>query len=515
MRAEVSTKMGAAARPLAQASWWVYGAAGLLVLISRLPWTSRVLYHWDSVNFALALGEFNLAKEQPQPPGYLLYVWLGRLVQLALPDPQSAMLAISIAASAAAVVALAWLGTLLFNRRVGWMAAAFLAASPLFWFYNEIALPHSLDAFLVIVSAGLLYGVMRGEQKYLLPAVVVLAVAGGVRQQTLVFLAPAALFALRKQNWRRLLAAAGLGALLCLAWFIPLIAASGGLAAYLQVTNDFTDRFMRTTSLLMGAGWWGLQRNLTKLALYTGYGWSVFALPAGIAALWRARRLRLDERAIFLALWLLPAVGYYLVIHMGQQGLVFVYLPALLLISAACLDGLLARQPRLRLACAAALVALSAGIFLFGPEYPLGEGRLRLLTAQTIANSDRYYLERFAAIRAQFPAQSTLIVAANWHHVQYYLPEYRTLPFTLGAKWEVEESAPVNPQAAEVRGSAAELGLLAGAPARVVLFDPPLAAFTQAPLSAAGSPGAPLAVLTLGPQQIFQLGADAFGVVGP
>ena len=67
------------------------GILFLLALVSRLPFRRRVLYHWDSVNFAYAILEFSVAKEQPQPPGYIVYVWLCRLVDLLFGDAQATM----------------------------------------------------------------------------------------------------------------------------------------------------------------------------------------------------------------------------------------------------------------------------------------------------------------------------------------------------------------------------------------------------------------------------------------
>ena len=55
-------------------------------LLSRIPFRSQVLYHWDSVNFAFAMRRFDIGAEQPQPPGYIAYVWLCRLVDLLFGD---------------------------------------------------------------------------------------------------------------------------------------------------------------------------------------------------------------------------------------------------------------------------------------------------------------------------------------------------------------------------------------------------------------------------------------------
>jgi len=48
----------------------------------------------------------------------------------------------------------------------------------------------------------------------------------------------------------------------------------------------------------------------------------------------------------------------------------------------------------------------------------------RLLTADTLANSDIYYQDRFNAIREHFDPSSTVILSSNWEHVRYHLHEY-------------------------------------------------------------------------------------------
>lgn len=485
---------------------------GLLVLVTRLPFRSQVLYHWDSVNFAYAMKEFNLAREQPQPPGYIVYVWLCRLVDGVFHDAQTTMVSLSILASVLAVLGMYFLGKELFNERTGWVAALFLAASPLFWFYGEIALPHTLDAMFVIwISLGLLR-VMRGERGLVFPVVALMAIAGGVRQQTLVFLGPLALFAMRKLGPQRLALAAALGMVLCLAWFVPLIQLSGGLQEYLRIVGAFTDRFQKTTSIFMGAGWGGVRRNATKLILYSGYGWNILCIPV-LVALVRTLRVRAlprpGERAVFLALWALPAVLFYLVVHMGQQGLVFVFLPALLLLSAAALDRWLGRQPRLFWAGAILLVGISGSIFVLLPEYPLGAGTQRLLTRQTLQNNDRYFLERFRAIRQSFLPESSSVLAANWHHVEFYLPEYRVLHFDVGAKWEVDEGLPEN-QKRQLLG-------ISDAGEKIILFDAELEPFNRTPewtewVGLSGSDR--LGVLPLYNEEKLWVGVDGFGIAG-
>src|SRR5438132_5794066 len=78
------------------------GAIVCAVLISRFLFRSHFLYDIDSVNFALALDRFDPSVHQPHPPGYFLYICLGRLVNTLFHNANSALVAISIAASCGA-----------------------------------------------------------------------------------------------------------------------------------------------------------------------------------------------------------------------------------------------------------------------------------------------------------------------------------------------------------------------------------------------------------------------------
>ena len=48
-------------------------------LAAHLPFLAPSLEDIDSINFALGLREFDVARHQPHPPGYPVYVALGRV----------------------------------------------------------------------------------------------------------------------------------------------------------------------------------------------------------------------------------------------------------------------------------------------------------------------------------------------------------------------------------------------------------------------------------------------------
>jgi hypothetical protein len=72
----------------------------LLAVILRVPFRSHFAYHWDSAQFALAVGEYNIRISQPHAPGFYLYVVLGRLVNWFVGEPHAALVWLSVIAGA-------------------------------------------------------------------------------------------------------------------------------------------------------------------------------------------------------------------------------------------------------------------------------------------------------------------------------------------------------------------------------------------------------------------------------
>ena len=98
---------------------------GLLVLalVTRIPFRSQFLYHWDSVNFALSLEHYDVRLHQPHPPGYFLYSMLGKVVNSVVHEANTSLVLISLLGGALGILAIYWLGLRLFNRKVAIIAA--------------------------------------------------------------------------------------------------------------------------------------------------------------------------------------------------------------------------------------------------------------------------------------------------------------------------------------------------------------------------------------------------------
>lgn len=140
---------------------WVL-AAGLAVaaLALRLPLAASHPQGWDAVDFALALDRYDLETMRPHFPGYPLFVWAGRLARLWVPDPFLALARVSAVSGASAAGVWFLLADRIFRAAVSavgptpgktaaaapaaFMAAVWVAVSPLAWLSSEQAMSDSL-----------------------------------------------------------------------------------------------------------------------------------------------------------------------------------------------------------------------------------------------------------------------------------------------------------------------------------------------------------------------------------
>src|SRR5689334_19646454 len=168
----------------------IAAALSLVTVLSRLPYRARMLYNWDAVQFALALNEYDVVKHQPHPPGYILYVALGRLVHGLTGDAAGAYVLLAVVFSGAGTFVVYLLARAMYDRPTALVAAALLAVSPLFWFYGTVGLTYAGEALFASLVAYFGFRALNGSRSDAYFAAWYLGIAGGMRQSLLVLLFP-------------------------------------------------------------------------------------------------------------------------------------------------------------------------------------------------------------------------------------------------------------------------------------------------------------------------------------
>lgn len=440
-------------------------ALALLTVASRLPYRARMLYNWDAVQFALALREYDVMKHQPHPPGYVLYVALGRLANAWLLDEAAAYVVLAVVFSGLTTFVVYYLARTIYDRAVAVTAASLLAVSPLFWFYGSVGLTYAAEALTASTVAYFSYRAFRGSRTDAWLAAGYLGLAGGIRQSILVLLFPlwlgAALFGAGGR-----VAAIGLGvlAVAVVTWFVPMIWLTGGLERYMAASRDLAETVVMPTSIMSGAfeATFRMSRYVLE-SVIVGLG------PLALAAVlvpWYVRRFGWSGRETFLAAWTVPPIVVYTLVHFGQAGYVLTFLPAIViflsrvLLSAIVQPVPLAMHPRVRAAVATAVVV--AGVLLNGAFFVNARPLPRDFDAakprwQQVAEDEAFdwiFSRTAAALREHEAVVSTFVdtIRGLWdpsetivitelgnprtypwlRHAMFYLPEYTLFELRVG-----------------------------------------------------------------------------------
>ena len=207
---------------------WV-AAGGIFLGCSILYFLTRspALDEWDSVQFAFGVGDFNIWRHQPHPPGYPVYIAWGWVCSHVLPLGVPDALALGSALGGGLFVA-CWF--VLIARRfalpIASAAAATLATLLITWMTATKVLTDGSEAGLLAVMLLLLDSAMEapgGPGWHLAGGALVGAVAAGVRPQNTGIILLVLCLAIRRVRVpaRNLTAVMGVFFACCLLWLLP------------------------------------------------------------------------------------------------------------------------------------------------------------------------------------------------------------------------------------------------------------------------------------------------------
>ncbi|MGQ9626018.1 MAG: ArnT family glycosyltransferase [Anaerolineae bacterium] len=412
---------------------WIGLGLFAATLLLRIPFRSQTLYHWDSVNFALALEHFDIRLHQPHPPGtFVIYVMFGRLLNWFLNEPNASLVWISILSSGLAATFIFILGKDWFGRRVGITIALLMLSSPLIWFHGEVALSYMLEFFWVMLLILSCFQAQMGNEKALFISAALMGLAGGIRPNTPVFLFPLWAASVPKFPVRKIAIAMALMACGVALWAIPMVVMSGGIVMYWQTIQWWGNQHVESSGSLEG-----IIVNGARFGIFT-----VYCIGAGLVpVLWALYRhwrdlgylLLNDKRPQTIALWIAPAAAYFTFVHLRQSGHTFTIMPAFVIVAGVATVTICQQQAnwgRHRWLIVAVLVVVCNSLFfLFGPPNLFGSSR-SIFSAPTWAAIREYDSDitfRLEAIRKTFLPEETAVIAGsrNYRLPDFYLQDFQ------------------------------------------------------------------------------------------
>ena len=347
----------------------------LVCVVSR--WLARPasFWEWDEILFGRALREFNVVKHAPHPPGFPVFVAMGKLANWLLHDEFAALVAVNFLFASLLGAALFYLFKEIFNdRRIAAIGALLCCFFPNVWVYS--CAPRSDTPALVLGLIGLAL-VLRGRtaQRALLLGCAILGLAMGVRVTVLPMMGTVTALVLlgwlRQRKWRLVALCLTLIVIGIVSWYVPLIL-HHGWQAYRQAASSHSGFVLFDDSILSKGinGWWShrAQRFFVDLWGDAWIAWTVYGL-SGLGVM----MLAASKRWVTLG-WLLAAFVPYLIFTFllnNPMQTVFYAMPFQPLFAGLMAAGLLllserlfisARFPRLQYAGLVLLIGLTLGI---------------------------------------------------------------------------------------------------------------------------------------------------------
>ncbi len=215
---------------------------------SRFLAMARSLWDWDEALFVLGMRDYDVALHHPHPPGFPIYIAMGRVVRLLVGDDFRALQTINMIAAMLVFPALFVLAReLRLSTRTSLIAATLFAFFPNVWFFGGGAFSDIPSVVLVLFAVTLLLRGVRSRNAYW-AGTLLLALAIGIRPQNLLLGLFPGIYATRKRRPMEIVVALLIGVTVVGTAFGGAIAASNSPASYFRVVREHSDYISRIDS---------------------------------------------------------------------------------------------------------------------------------------------------------------------------------------------------------------------------------------------------------------------------
>ncbi len=390
----------------------------LVALLMRLLFLSPWLEDWDSVQFALALHTYSLTDHQPHPPGYPLYVMLGKLFYFFFRDDTQALTRLSALLGSLSTIPLYLLTKKMFNKQVAAISALLFILIPVSWVLSEAALTNVPGLFFLLAVIYLMY-IFGGRARSLVAISFLGGIVLGVRFTELpIIVTLLAFLLLRRRKFKALLPTFLSFAAGVLTWMIPLAAITGPeefLSSYGWIANYIIrhDALTGTGSAVsvdllisrLGSLWKLLSTGYTKYFLLLSF-FSLFIifLQKG----WR-EKLRYQFIIVWLLSYTLPLLFVY---NLEVTRYTLPLAPPLAITVASLLT-----VPRKRIQVSLVALLVFVGVVILGQEGLSQAREFHSTIPPTIAP--------IQFVKENFNPQTTMVVSTfTYRQFQYYAPDF-------------------------------------------------------------------------------------------
>ena len=448
------------------------GLLTTIVILSRLWAMPASLWEWDDILFARALHSFDIGNQSPHPPGFPVFIALGRLAFAITGKEHLALIAVNVIFASFLAIALYYLYREIFEDRViAGVGAVLCCFAPNVWLHSVS--PRSDGPALVLGLAALVLAIRSlRSPRSLIIASIVFGLGMGIRVTLLPVVGPTltvvCLIHLWKRQWRLVAGAVIATVLAVLAWYIPLIMKTGW-STYQYVMKKHAEFTFANDGLFSNTENSVLIYRFTRFALdiwgSRSIAFAMYALSVvGIISLMLARKWR---SLLWMLVAFVPFICFIAILNTPLSAPVYSlpYIPFFVGLSASgivlaprmVLRSRPAREPL-------AVSAIAGGVLLLGMiawTFPV----IRMIRSEESppVRAMHYLRQKLRRDRDILQYEGLF-----WPHVQFFLPDYKTVRSEGNVDAETNLISPVlnSPEIYTLSTSSLVLGKGEGAEAR-------------------------------------------------
>ncbi len=348
---------------------------GLIACLHWLAWSSYPP-DVDPINFIVALRTYNISADAPHPPGYPLFVFLGRLSSIIV-GKQHAYQLVNLVLLIGAVFCLYFLFRQLGYPKIGLSAAVLLMTHPLCWAATVVPESYISDMLLGCAIISWIV-IMKARPKSLMIGMpLILFIFGLLRPVSCLLLLPLGvggimLIAVNHKNRLGIITAiTGLLAIISAYSFTILLA--GGIQVYRAATDRVMGNAVRISSVFAGAPISVHVAMILKLLIWSLLLAAPAILLVSICLVLRGRSLLSQSylsKALKIGLfWILPPFTFYALVYYLKPTYQLIYLPCFLIpIAWTIQEGFQRLHQRIKWLIVGSMVVAQLCFFFFLPS---------------------------------------------------------------------------------------------------------------------------------------------------
>ncbi len=176
----------------------------IVMFVFYLLTLSSSLDDEDSILFIRGVREFNIDKYQPHPPGYPVYILLGKISVFLMKDELLGLTILSAIFGALSLAIFYFLIFEMYGKKIALMSTMLMAVTPLFWLNSLKAMSDIPGLFFILLSMYFIYHFIKYKKiKSLYTGSFVSAIAIGLRFHALFVVAPLLIYSCFKMKGKK------------------------------------------------------------------------------------------------------------------------------------------------------------------------------------------------------------------------------------------------------------------------------------------------------------------------